>query len=161
MKSLVVYSSRSGNTKKLAEYAYNALKGEKKLVSITELPLEKYDYDLVAVGFPIMGARVEPRAARFLAGFNEKTKLVLFMTHGSKKESQLAKDVMAQASALVKNAEIFGRYSCQGEVDPKILYKLGKSIRSFPWLKEAEEAKGHPDTGDMEALAVLINTFTA
>ncbi len=160
MKSLVVYSSRSGNTKKLAEFAYNALKGEKKLVSITEVPLEKYDYDLVAVGFPIMAARVEPRAARFLADFNEKTRLVLFMTHGSEKESQLVEGVMAQASALVKNTEIVGRYSCQGEVDPKVLYKLGKSFRPFPWLKEAEDAKGHPDISDMEALAMLLNTFT-
>ncbi len=85
MKSLIIYSSRSGNTKRLAEFAYNALKGEKKLVSITELPLEKYDYDLVAVGF---------------------------------------------------------------------------RSRPFPWLKEAEGAKGHPDISDMESLAALLNTFT-
>ncbi len=157
MKSLLVYSSRSGNTEKLAKAAYKRLKGAKKLVCITELPLQEYEYDLVAVGFPIMAGRVEPRAARFLAGFAENTRLVLFMTHGSQRQSALVKKVMDQAKGLVKNAAIVGCYSCPGEVDPRILYKLGKSSRPPEWLKEAENAKGHPDARDVEALVALLN----
>ncbi|PIE72850.1 MAG: flavodoxin family protein [Deltaproteobacteria bacterium] len=159
MKSLLVYSSRSGNTQKLAKAVYNELKGEKRLVPITELPLDNYDYDLVALGFPIMAGRVEPRAARFLAGFEQKTRLVLFMTHGSRKDSRLVQDVMAQATALVKNAEIVGRYSCQGEVEQKVLGKLAKSSHPFPWLKDAGDAKGHPDCADIKALVRLITSF--
>ncbi|PIE56204.1 MAG: hypothetical protein CSA34_05720 [Desulfobulbus propionicus] len=47
-------------------------------------------------------------------------------------QGRLVKDVMGQVSVLVKNAEIIGRYSCQGEVDSKVLYKLGKGTRPFP-----------------------------
>ncbi len=156
MKTLIIHAGRSGNTKKMAEAVYNALSGRKKLVSVTELPLQDYNYDLVILGFPIMAGRVEPRAARFLADFRKRTKLLLFMTHGSRRDSALVASVMKQAEGLVSGPELVGRYSSRGEVDSKVLYKLGKSSKPPEWLKEADGAKGHPDTDDIEGLIALV-----
>ncbi len=50
---------------------------------------------------------------------SEKTKLLLFMTHGSAKGSAMAKAVMNLAVDLVKTAEIVGCFSCQGEIAPQ------------------------------------------
>ncbi len=156
MKVLVLYSSRSGNTQKLAEAVYAALEGEKRLISITDLPLESYDYDLIIAGFSIMAGRVEPRMARFLAGFEEKTKILLFMTHGSKRGSALVKKVMKLAVRLVERADVVDCYSCQGEVSPVVLHKLRKASSPPAWLDEGENAQGHPDNGDIEEFVALV-----
>ncbi|MFH1153748.1 MAG: flavodoxin family protein, partial [Pseudomonadota bacterium] len=50
MKSLVVYSSQTDNTEKLAKAIFEELKGEKKMSSMDEAPPAD-GYDLVAVGF--------------------------------------------------------------------------------------------------------------
>ncbi len=161
MKTLIIYSSRFGNTRKMAQALSRALPGDNELISITELPVSGGGYDLVVVGFPIMAGRVEPRAARFLAGLDEKVKLFLFMTHGSAKSSALVDRVMKTAVSLVKTAEVVGHYSCRGEVNPKVLDKLGRSATPPEWLAEAADSQGHPDSADQEALAALVKKTLA
>ena len=50
MKSLVVYSSKSGNTRKLAEAVYAYLSGEKDIAAMADAP-DPADYSFVAAGF--------------------------------------------------------------------------------------------------------------
>ena len=50
MNSLIVYSSNTGNTKKLAQAVYDSLTGSKELYPITEAP-DPAGYDFVALGF--------------------------------------------------------------------------------------------------------------
>ncbi len=157
MRIVLVYSTRSGNTKKLAERAYEALEGEKTLFSITETSCVDIDDALVVVGFPIMNSRVEPRAARFLASLPEKTRLVLFVTHGSKRDATLVSQVIAQAKVLVSPIEFVGYCTSQGEVSSKVLDKLARGSKPPEWLNEAEAARGHPDSDDVSRLVALIN----
>jgi flavodoxin len=161
MKSAVIYSTRSGNTEKLAQTIYDALNGKKEIFSIQEVAPLDDDYDLVFVGFPVMAGRVEPRAARFLSGFDKKTKIFLFATHGSFRESELVKNVMAQAVSLIKTVKVTGIFTCQGEVVPKVLKKLRMSNRPPAWLDEGDLAKGHPDEEDIEALTTLIRKLNS
>lgn len=156
MKSLVIYSSRSGNTKKLAQAVHNALSGEKELVPITEVPSLDADYDFIALGFPVMAGKVEPRAKKFLSRFDKNAKLFLFMTHGSLKGSKLVRNVMKQALDCVKDAEVTGVFTCQGEVDARVVNKLKRGSKPLPWLEEATMAKGHPDAADINALVEMI-----
>ena len=51
MKSLVVYSSQTGNTRKLAKAVFEALPGEKTLYPVDEAP-DPSDYGFIAVGHP-------------------------------------------------------------------------------------------------------------
>ncbi|PIE70322.1 MAG: flavodoxin family protein [Deltaproteobacteria bacterium] len=159
MKALVIYSSRTGNTKALAQVVYDALRGEKELVSINAVSQLNAGYDLIAVGFPVMAGKVEPRAKKLLTEFNkkaQKTKLFLFVTHGSLRNTALVNNVMEQAFQLVKGAEIAGAFTCQGEVNPKIIYKLSKSSRPPRWIDAAKYAKGHPTAEDAEELTEMI-----
>ncbi|PIE60707.1 MAG: flavodoxin family protein [Desulfobulbus propionicus] len=160
MKSLIIYSSRSGNTKKLAQALNDRYGTKKSLISITDLPPMDGHYDWVAVGFPVMAGRVEPRAARFLSAFDCTTrKLFLFITHGSFRDAELVKNVVKQAVSLVKNAEVSAVFTCQGEVDPRVLYKLKKGSAPPAWLDEADHAVGHPDSGDIEELIEAFNNL--
>ncbi len=156
MKSLVIYSSRSGNTGRLAQAVYDSLPGEKGIVSISDLSGQDANCDLIILGFPIMAGRVEPRAKKYLSAFNCKTKLFLFVTHGSLKASELVANVLAQALDLLGNVDLAGTFTCQGEVDPKVIDKLRRGSRPPAWLDEAAHAKTHPNDKDIEELTELI-----
>ncbi len=156
MKTRIIYSTRSGNTQKLAESIYDELDGEREIVPITQVGSLNDDYDLIAVGFPIMAARIEPRAARFLSSYENRAKIFLFVTHGSAEDSDLVKGVMEQAYRILENSVVVGSFSCRGQVDPKVLRKLKKAARPLAWLSEADDSSGHPDQGDINALRMAI-----
>jgi flavodoxin len=65
MKSLVVYSSQSGHTKKLAEVAYDALPDGKEITPVDEAP-DPAGYDFVAVGFWLKGGSPDPKSVEYL-----------------------------------------------------------------------------------------------
>ncbi len=64
MKSLVVYSSKSGNTKKLAEAVYKYLTGEKELCAVADAP-DPSGYNFVAVRFWLQKGQPDPDSQAF------------------------------------------------------------------------------------------------
>ncbi|MGD8663968.1 MAG: flavodoxin family protein [Desulfobacterales bacterium] len=150
MKSLVVYSSQTGNTRKLAEAVFEALPGKKSIYSVDEAP-DPSDYGFIAVGFWLMAGKPDPKASEYLGKIGEKP-LFLFATHGAGAGSDHAIHGMALAKSLAAIADIRGTYSCQGEVNPKILEKASKKPEPPMWLADAPDAIGHPDSADIEAL---------
>ncbi len=158
MKSLVVYSSNTGNTKKLAQAVYDALSGEKEMRPVEEAPATR-DYDLVAVGFWLKAAKPDPKATQYLAGLDKGKRVFLFATHGAASSSEHALAAMEKARGLCGGAEIAGVFSCQGQVSPKVLAKAGAKEHPPVWLKDAPMAEGHPDEGDIGKLVELINAL--
>lgn len=157
MKSLVVYSSQSGNTQKLAEAAYAALPGEKELMSVDEAP-EPEGYDCVAVGFWLQAGKPDPKAAAYLARV-KNTRLFLFATHGAAAGSAHARKAMDHARGLAPDASVIGTFSCQGEVNPKVLDKIRAKDPQPPWIQDAPGAVGHPGAEDIARLDDVINAL--
>lgn len=155
MKALVVYSSKSGNTKKLADAFFGALQCEKNLVAIADNP-NPADYDFVAVGFWVQGGEPDPATQKFLPKIGEK-EVFLFATHGAAKHSDNAKNAMNKAKELAAPARICATYNCPGEVNEKVLEAAAKKDPQPPWLKDAPAAKGHPDQEDIRELVHLLN----
>lgn len=58
---------------------------------------------------------------------------------------------------MAPHAEILGTFNCQGEVNPKILEKASAKASPPVWLKDAPDAKGHPDDKDLDALSNAVN----
>ena len=56
MKSLVVYSTKTDNTKKLAYTIYDSLPGEKEISFVGDAP-DPNDYDFVAVNIEFFGIK--------------------------------------------------------------------------------------------------------
>lgn len=154
MKSLVVYSSQTGNTRKLAEAVFDALPGEKALYPVDEAP-DPADYDFIAFGFWLMQGKPDPKSSEYLGKVGEKS-LFLFATHGAGAGSDHAINGMELAKSLASNADILGTYSCQGEVNPKIIEKASKKPEPPVWLNDAPDAEGHPDKTDIEVLNYQI-----
>jgi len=154
MKSLVVYSSQTGNTRKLAEAVFDALPGEKALYPVDEAP-DPADYDIIAFGFWLMQGKPDPKSSEYLGKVGEKS-LFLFASHGAGAGSDHAIHGMELAKSLASKSDILGTYSCQGEVNPKIIEKASKKPEPPVWLNDAPDAVGHPDRADIEALNYQI-----
>ncbi len=158
MKALVVYSSQSGNTKKLADALYGALQCEKDLMSLKENP-DPSGYDFVAVGFWLQAGQPDPGTQAFLPGIGGKN-VFLFATHGAARGSAHAQNAMNKAKELASPARIVGTFSCQGEVAQKVLDMAAKKDPQPPWLADAPAAKGHPDNEDVRQLVHLLNELS-
>ena len=76
MKSLIVYSSQTGNTRKLAEAVFGALPGEKALYPVDEAP-DPSGYGFIAFGFWIMQGKPDPKSSEYLAKIGEKSLFLL------------------------------------------------------------------------------------
>lgn len=156
MKSLVLYSSQSGNTQTLAKALYDSLEGEKELCAIDQAPSGDLDYDLVAVGFWLQAGKPDPKTDAYLKACKMNAKVFLFATHGAAKGSDHARGAMEYAVSLVNGATVIGTYSCQGEVNPKVLEKIKQKDSPPPWLHEADDAVGHPDDTDIAELIAAL-----
>ena len=142
MKALVVYSSRTGNTRKIAEAIAAVLPGC-EIYPVESAPAPE-GYDLVAVGYWVdKGMR--------------DAKVALFGTLGAWPDSDHARDCIAQGEALVNAPErrnkVLGTYLCQGKVDPKIvamMQKMASDVHPMTPERKArlEEAAKHPDEAD-------------
>ena len=122
MKTLVVYSSQSGNTRKLADAVFDFIDAEKEIYPVDEAP-DPNGYDSVAVGFWLKAGKPDPLSLEFLSKIKAQ-QLFLFATHGAATGSAHAEGAMSHARSLVSEAKVLGTFSCQGEVNPEVLERV-------------------------------------
>ena len=154
MKTLVVYSSQSGNTRKLADAVFDFIDAEKEIYPVDEAP-DPSGYDSVAVGFWLKAGKPDPLSSEFLSKIKTQ-QLFLFATHGAAAGSAHAEGAMSHARNLVPEAKILGTFSCQGEVNPEVLERVSQKPEPPVWLKDAPLAEGHPDPNDMQELNKVL-----
>jgi flavodoxin I len=159
MKALVTYSSQTGNTRKLAQTIYDSLTCEKQIHPLADAP-EPAAFDLVALGFWLQTGKPDPKSAEYLSRIGEKD-LFLFATHGAAAGSDHARAAMEHAKSLAPAARIRGTFSCQGEVNPKVLEKARAKNPPPSWLKDAPDAVGRPNDKDLQALEKALKEAIA
>lgn len=75
MKSIVIYASRSGNTRTVAESIANGLRshGPVEVLPVEQVPATwPEDTDLLVIGGPTEGHKMTPPMAKFLDGIDPK-----------------------------------------------------------------------------------------
>ena len=97
MKALVVYSSRTGNTRKIAEAIAAVLPGC-EIHPVESAPAPE-GYDLVAVGYWVDKGMPDAQAKAYLETVRD-AKVALFGTLGAWPDSDHARDCIAQGEAL-------------------------------------------------------------
>ena len=155
MKTLIVYSSKSGNTKKLAEAIYGFLPGENTLKPVEEAP-DPAGYDLIIAGFWLQGGKADSLSSQYLATL-DSVKLFLFATHGAAVDSDHAENGMQSAKTLAQPCDIVGEFHCQGEVKAEFLAKVQAQNPQPPWVKDAPNAVGHPSESDISRLQDVLH----
>jgi len=91
MKACVLYISRTGNTKRLAEAISESLKAPVFDISTSPEPSVTQDFDLLVIGTPVMGMRPAPEVQAFVKRLPECTdkKTILFCTYAIKQGGTL------------------------------------------------------------------------
>jgi Flavodoxin len=89
MKSIIVYSSQTGNTKKLAEAIYDFLSDEKSICTIEDAP-DPSGFDLVCLGFWLMAGKPDPKSQEYLKRISNQKIYFCFATHGAASQSEHA-----------------------------------------------------------------------
>ena len=164
MKSMVVYSSQSGNTGMLAEAVYETLSSEKAIYPVGEAP-KPNSSDLVAIGFWLQAGKPDPQTQAYMRKIR-KQKVFLFASHGAAVDSEHTRQAMAYARQLLPEADIIGQFNCQGQVNTMVLEKMAKKEPPPVWLADAPHAAGDladaphaagdPDQNDLYQLQAML-----
>ena len=156
MKSLIVYSSRTGNTRSIAEAIAAALP-ESDIFAVEEAPAADSlpaTYGMVCVGYWVDKGMPDEKAKTYLESL-KGCKVALFGTLGAWPDSDHAKECIRKSEELAANAgnTVLGSFMCQGRVDPRItamMNKMAPNVHPMTPERKArlEEAAKHPDDND-------------
>ncbi len=153
MKFLITYSSRTGNTRKIAEALYHAAPDGSRLAPIEDTPPAD-DFDILFIGYWMDKGGPDAKAKAYLSTLKEK-KIVLFETMGADPTGEHAYVGFANAALyLSPDCRVLGVFASQGAIDPNLLAMMRKlpkgSPHNSPQMEAvAQEAAKHPDTADL------------
>jgi flavodoxin len=161
---LIVYSSKTGNTKKLAEGIHRAL-GDAgfpaRIAAVEENPYVSGVPWLLA-GFWADRGHADEKALAFLRSL-ESCRIGLFGTLGAYPDSEHARDLAKKTEALAAEKNVcMGSFLCQGKIDPTLLEKFKALPPDNPHAlteerrKRHEEAAKHPNGDDIAAAAAAF-----
>lgn len=154
---LILYSSVTGNTKKLATSIFNAIPGTSKEI----YDIKNYHYDREAkvyfVGFWTNRGSCDMNILNLLSSLNEK-QVALFGTCGMGESRAYFHNIVNNVSAFIpESCEYLGGYLCQGKMPPSILEKYNTLKEKNPNKKDSidkmienyQNALEHPNEQDL------------
>jgi flavodoxin len=159
---LIVYSSKTGNTRKLAEGIRRglaeALGREVRIAAVEENP-DPSGADWILAGFWADRGNADQKTLQYLESL-EGCRIGLFGTLGAYPDSDHAKDISKKVRDLAaeKNT-VLGCFLCQGKIDPALTGRFRSLPADNPHAMTPErmarhkEAAKHPDEKDIEAAA--------
>ena len=162
MKAMVVYSSRTGNTKKVANGIFAGIPGESKDIQ----SLEEYsgrDADVFFVGFWADKGTCDMTVVDFLSGLHGK-KVVLFGTCGMGRDSAYMQAIEDRVKVWIPEDSVcLGAYMCQGKMPEAVGARFEAGLRQEPEnealkarLENFRRAMAHPNRRDLEALREAV-----
>ncbi|PBI18375.1 flavodoxin [Clostridioides difficile] len=155
MKSLILYSSLTGNTKKIACSIYEAIQGKKEIKNISELVDDSIDYenyDIVFLGYWIDKGICDKNSKQVLENIHNK-KIALFGTMGASTKGSYGASIIEKIESIIpKDNEILGSFICQGKIAEGLKVKYKEMLKLSPdnehirqQLNNHEESQSHPD----------------
>lgn len=158
MKSIVLYSSLTGNTKQVAAAITSVLPAGTPCVDMKQLPADLADYDLVVAGFWVDRGTANAEARKVLETLNNKH-VAIFATCGVPTQMPHARESLENAAKLLPEGVVpVKTFICQGKVDPQvieIMYKMFPQGHAHGQSAERDArhkaAASHPNEDDLNA----------
>ena len=158
MRSLVVYSSRTGNTKQLAEAIFAILPAGKMLCAVEEAPTPD-DFDFIVLGFWIDRGWLDAKSQRYMRTVKDQ-RIALFGTMGSYSDPDSVLACLRHAKQLVAGNDILGTFLCQGKIAPDVIEVLSKTKpMSAAGKTIVQEAAQHPSPEDLREAQETFRTI--
>ncbi len=150
MKMACIYSTKTGNTRMVAEAIHAVMPKGTELFAVEAAPAPD-TFDFLSLGFWVDKGTADAKMLDYISRVSGK-KVAFFGTLGAYPDSDHAKDVIKVVTQCLEGNEIFGSFLCQGKIDPNIL-KVMEKMPGHPMTEERiariEEAKKHPDEQDL------------
>jgi flavodoxin len=164
-RGLIVYSSKTGNTRKLAQGIHKGLVDagicDTRIAAAEENP-EPADADWILLGFWADRGTADPKSLGYLKSL-EGRKIGFFGTLGAYPDSPHAKDMGKKVQELgAEKNTVLGCFLCQGKVDPALIERFKSLPPDNPHamteerIKRHEEAAKHPDENDIKAAVAAV-----
>jgi len=161
MKAAVIYSTKTGNTKKIAEAVLGAMPAGTELFDVKEAPPPD-GFDLIAMGFWVDKGVADESAASYMKTITGK-KVFSFFTLGAFPDSAHAEECVKKSEEQYGGGcEVIGTFRCQGAIDPKLIEWMKKLPADHPHAPDEErrtrwaEAAKHPNQADCDAAAEAV-----
>ncbi len=170
MKKLVIYSTLTGNTKKIAEAIYSVIEGDKEIIDVKDsMKININDYDKIALGYWVDKGDADDKMKSFMKSIRDKT-VGTFGTLGAEPDSEHAAGCRAKVRELLENNgnRVEREFLCRGAISPQLIERFRKMTREgmkghHAATPEAErrwaEAARHPDETDMENAGKTFKGF--
>ncbi|NLK66586.1 MAG: flavodoxin [Campylobacteraceae bacterium] len=167
MKTLVYYSSLTGNTRKVGEAIAKSLNADIK--SIDE-SVNLDDYSKVIFGFYVDKGFMDKKTQSFAKDIKNKT-LGIYFTLGAEPDGPHAKECMDKTKEYFRDLgnDIKASFCSQGAIDPKVIAQLrqmaakmgDKAIHKITPEREArwKEAAKHPNEEDLKNAVKAFENF--
>lgn len=163
MKFLIAYSSRTGNTKKIAEALAKAAPKGSLLAKVEDKPNTE-EYDVIFAGYWLDRGGPDSNAKEFLQSLKGK-RIVLFETMGASPNSEHALTAFANAGAsLSDDNSVIGAIAFQGAVDSALIEMMKKMPAGSPhhsaqMKATTKEAAKHPNQEDLDRATTYMKEF--
>lgn len=155
MKTLITYSSKTGNTKKVAEGILEVLP-ENTVIAPIEDNVNPDEFDIVLIGFWVDKTLADENIRNYTKRLKGK-KVSIFATLGDYPDTDHAKDSLKVMRELLEQEnEVVKEFICQGKIDPKITNYFEQLPQGHPMYmtpgrkKKHEDASTHPDEEDIK-----------
>lgn len=165
MKAVVIYSSLTNNTKKIAETIYEEINIEKDIFkSNEEFNLDNYDF--IIIGYWVNKGNCDDRIKEVIERTNNKN-VILFGTLGAKENGAYYESIKKRIESLVPESNnILGHFLCQGKINEKLTERYKEMLKNNQGdehikeqLKNHEEAMKHPDEKDIYNAKMFIKKY--
>jgi flavodoxin len=167
MKILMLYSSLTGNTQKVAESMGTVLPEDSISLKTTEAP-DPTDFEVIFIGFWVDKGQADAQTLAYLEKIKNK-KVAFFYTLGAYPDSDHAQEVAKSTTNILKENgnQILGYFCCQGKVDPKLLEYMKKNLppddphnqMNPERQNRIKEATKHPDNNDLSKAKVFAQNM--
>lgn len=154
----IVYSSVTGNTRRLAEGIARELADLHPVLADAGGPEALPEAEVYLVGYWADKGRPDERASAFLKQLRS-VRVGLFGTLGACPYGPHARMIQAAAEELLdESCTLIGSFLCQGPVDPGLLARMRQPDRPVSAETRCRHriAAGHPNAEDMHYAAGLF-----
>lgn len=165
MKYAIVFNSRTGNTKKLAD-TIAAIMPKEDCIYYGQPCKVALEAEIIFVGFWTEQGQCDSGTEAFLK-FITNQKIFIFGTAGFGSNPNYLKKVLKQSIALLpKTANLIGEFICQGEMPALVRTKYEDMLKNPLTKKKGEMfienfdmAIGHPNLNDLDNLTTVIKNL--
>ena len=164
MEVMVIYSSHTGNTKKIASSIFAAIPGDSKdMQSIDEYSGK--DAETYFVGFWTDKGTCDMRVVDLLSELEGKN-VALFGTCGMGTNEEYYKSIEQKVKVwLPEDCRYLGAYMCQGKMPMSVRARYEKMLESpehvpnvSAMIENFDRALSHPDAEDLAALQAAVRS---